>query len=957
MTRFTGERTGGVVRVLLPIMAAAQVLALYPYTEHPTYDVKLLLLEGSAALLAAIVVAGSLIERRALPVPRFFLPPLLGLLAISGLAALFSEYRGWSLHELRRVAAVVLLYWAVAASYRRPPQWTPFLLTFCIAAALASLYGFAQKFGLDPVPWADTTSPTYTQLPSTFGNPNVAGHVLILAVLAAVYLASRPGWRWCIAFPMLYLAHLFFTGHRAGFLALAAAIVVVAIAAVFARRQMPRGRVLAFTAATVVVLGVCVVLAGALASRMMYGQWAPPDHSVLLRMNGYLSAAQMIADRPLLGFGPGVYLIEAPRFWTPFEEEWFARRTLMNEHVHNDLLEIGVGAGVIASALYLYWLFKGAAMGFAMAAGAGQRNTRRAAWFVAAFFVAFAIDGLLGFTFFMPASVFLLAVVTGMGEGLFAPGADTGTRENVFRWAHAAAGVATVLLAVWVGWAGWRHFNAERLYYHGLAYHDAGRPRTAIDYFEQAEAVAPNWWLPSRERGMVYYNADVFSQAAPAFDKSLTQNPNWMLTLLPAASTYLKIATDRAVPTGGKSRSDALNRAAKLAQRATNISRVHRTAAELHGRAQYTLAVRNGRENSDEWREALEALRAGVQLNSNNAMLHAMLGSTYAALREPERALAHLRRATTLAPENVDHWSVLYSVAVQTGDLTPFVSAAQSQLERWSADEKGTAAAVPLALQLAAAHETAGRLDAADAAYEAAFREDPVHGEAWRTAAAYANRTGRMDGLRENVRRVALIYQRTGQVLPPEINALARTWAGAEATLTRGAEGLLAAVERAHTAGGAAEALQAQFRWVADLLMQEALTETSPERGGGALLALGKSYRLLDDPELAQQLFAAATERLKGAMRVDSALAWADALHALGETATAELVLDDAAAKADAAPVPLTRLGEMYEMIGKPEAALRQYQRALDESALSPARRADLMRRVRELKRQMNPGN
>src|SRR5690606_2504417 len=124
------------------------------------------------------------------------------------------------------------------------------------------------------------------------------------------------------------------------------------------------------------------------------GDYLPSGHSLLLRYNGYFGACQMILDKPLLGFGPGMYRIENPPYWTPYEAATFATEARYNEHVHNAYLESGVESGLGGAFLYIGFVVSLIMQSLGLAITDTDRRRRLLALTLAACFIVFAVDGL-----------------------------------------------------------------------------------------------------------------------------------------------------------------------------------------------------------------------------------------------------------------------------------------------------------------------------------------------------------------------------------------------------------------------------------------------------------------------------------------------------------------------------------------------------------------------------------
>ena len=107
---------------------------------------------------------------------------------------------------------------------------------------------------------------------------------------------------------MLYLWHFSNTHHRAGIAALTGAAVLVVIAAIFAKRTRDRRRLVLYSLGSFIGLGLLALGALLTYSDGLRGASGPLDGSLLIRLNGFQSASQMIMEKPVLGIGPGVYV-------------------------------------------------------------------------------------------------------------------------------------------------------------------------------------------------------------------------------------------------------------------------------------------------------------------------------------------------------------------------------------------------------------------------------------------------------------------------------------------------------------------------------------------------------------------------------------------------------------------------------------------------------------------------
>lgn len=404
--------------------AVALILAVYPSSNDPSGDVKYLLTGLAASvLLIAWVWKNWRIDHRVI-VHASCLPILVTWLLVSLAATATSTNPGIGIVMCVRMLALISIYWVTAQAVRTPQHATTLMRWICIATGIASVYGICQYLGWDPLPWdeAQQKLEEYRNAPATFGNPNLAGHVLVLAFVLLVFAGTQRGNRWMLAIAPVLVAHHAITHHRAGYIALlGAALVVVAVLSIARQRRntaLPARsnfRVAALVAGGAVAV-FCLV---AIAFSTRITDRLPLDLSSFLRLNSLSNASRMVAAAPWLGWGPGNYQIENVRFWSAFEQDWYATERRLNTHVHNDILETATECGMIGAACHIAVLI------FALWKCVKAYSTahlplhRRLALALLAAITAFAADGLLGFNLRAPASAGLFFVMLGVCDGVF----------------------------------------------------------------------------------------------------------------------------------------------------------------------------------------------------------------------------------------------------------------------------------------------------------------------------------------------------------------------------------------------------------------------------------------------------------------------------------------------------------------------------------------------------------
>lgn len=586
----------GTLRAGLALLFVALVLAVFPWSEDPTGPVKWLILALGVFACVSVLLIVTWLKDRPLRRPGTAFWLWAGLLGVSILAAAAAPLPAYSLIEVRRLTVLVFLCLVSTQVFSRPAHLRAFLGVVCGAAALACLYAFAQGCGVDFIAWRYTSSSGAALLPGTFGNPNYASHMLVLCLIGAVYLAAHRGWRWAFGFALIYGVYIVWIRHRGGMAALAVAGALVGIAKILARSNRPALRKAITTlAALSALMGIAIgVVFGVTYART--GAFLPVDSSLYSRYHGYAGAVRMIQDRPWLGFGPGNYQIFSPEYWTRFEQERFVQSRAVNNHVHNDVLEVAVDTGIPSAILYLSLFCFTILAGLHRSFADPDPEARRAGLFFAAFFCAFAVDGFFGFNIRLPASAALFAVVLGAFDGLSARTPVTSGlvwRSTyvalVRRWIVLFAALVCVILEA-------RVFVSDVLHFVGRNAAEQDQHVLAEAAFGRAEQFAPwNWKLPA-EQGAAALVQGRYDKAVAHFNRALMRNPNDLMSLVNLANVQLQ----RGLMPGrdGDSRRDAelqreaLQEAQFFARRALDLCPLLPEAEDLESRATFFLVNR-----------------------------------------------------------------------------------------------------------------------------------------------------------------------------------------------------------------------------------------------------------------------------------------------------------------------------------------------------------------------------
>lgn len=863
---------------------------MYRYTYDPTGEIKWLILGWSGFLLGG----GWLLFQRVFGLPSRR-PGIVSRLVLAFtllflLTALLSDFRTFSLLEAGRFVSLAGLFLVASQTLTKPVHARRFLQTLCWVAGLTALYAAMQKTGLDPFPWGES----FEGLPSTYGNPNYAAHVLILAIIAAAYLLAGGWWA---ALPLGAAAVLYFlgTGQRGGMLALAGALALLGLAGLVRIRVKTPARAVLATLVLAVMLAGASGLGAMGVMKAKTGSMLPLDTSILLRYQSLVSASKMVMDHPLMGHGPGVYKLANPRYWTPYEREFFATEHRYNHHVHNDPVELGVGGGLPMAGLYLVLLLFALAHALMLTFAPESREHRRLGWALAAVFTAFFIDGLFGFNLRLPVSASLLFILLGALEGVCparptavpAPATRRIPGAGLSRWGAVAALLAAALGASSV-------FAGEYYLYMGVAAQASRNHTAATGLYRMGLTVAPwNWEFHWRLGQVAMLNGDM-AGAIREFERTLEMNPHHLTVRVPLAEAHMQLAqtADTSTPDGLRTAIAALEQASRHAGDALDLCPETAEASDALGRAASIAAkllVEQNREElrpkADEyWAIGREYLRRAADNNrskTNRAALYRNLARVCISMGDLDGAGEALARAARLAPEDTDTWPLFLGFAQnhnRYGLLRDALSARIDLLRLSPRPDRDTLATANLFLANVLENGW-NDLRGTENAYWAAVQYAPLRPEVWTNLARYTFASGRFNVLRDYIRRsCAHLAGRTPPMEPlPQVAAVNAVFLRGQEALENATLVLATAVRSAAPAQNDSLSPAQAFGWAATLLYDRLQQQSAGAPGVcGAAFNLALVFSNLRQDGQADALFSRAKECLPAGMQPALALQWAD---------------------------------------------------------------------------------
>ena len=264
---------------------------------------------------------------------------------------------GWRRMGLLTMLAMIVCIVLVAASVCLKGEFTKtFLRATAVAAAIASLYGIAQYFDIDPLQpasayQAHAGDSVIVRPPGTLGHADYFGWWLAVALFCAAALTGR--WRWVgRASALLCGIAILLSGTRSAMLGVLAGFVVLLFL-----RGVKFGARMAVAWALLIALLAGFYFSPAGVRMRARVQWSASEPLGGARPLLWRDSIRMIAERPLTGFGPETFGAEFPRY-----QSTDLARLLPNfyqESPHNTAIDALVSEGIPGFALATLWLALG----------------------------------------------------------------------------------------------------------------------------------------------------------------------------------------------------------------------------------------------------------------------------------------------------------------------------------------------------------------------------------------------------------------------------------------------------------------------------------------------------------------------------------------------------------------------------------------------------------------------
>ena len=846
------------------------ILAIFPLTPKPAGDIKILIYELFAFVMLALWLFTPRRTRGKGDCSSALVPFFIAYLAFNVVAAFYSINMGYSFgRELVKTTALFILFLAASDADQTARQVWALVSVICVAVSLAALYGIVQYMGLDPFPWGETAG-TIREAPATFGNPDLAAHTIMPTIIFAVGLFSQRKGRWAILCIPLLAVVLTLNQSRTTMVALAGALYLVLVARWASQRVRKLSGSIVWTFGVLLGTGLTGIALYTAMTQVTTGQPYSDDASLTTRYNSYYGATRMIQDRPWVGYGPGMYRVKSPEYWTPFEQERFANLNMRSAYVHSEPLEIAAEAGLPAAIMCVSILILGIYYGLSMGLGSGDSDRRALGMTMAAFFFAFFFDSLFGFSLHAPATAVLFFLIAGTTAGVWREGqAPIVRRAFRYEWFPVAGRLMVLGCALIIPILGIRDFSAQFFHQRGRGALQFEAHAEATKSFTKAASLAPYDWLHPYFLGQTAAEMNRPDEEARQYARTLDLHPNFIYARTRRAQTLINMASS----TSDEEALAFLEEAVGEAEYAIRIVPRLPEAHDLLGKA--FLFQSNWRmganpeetqaRRSDARREAEEHLLTAIEYGSDikEDLLH-LLARSRLTRDDAYGAQDALMDALALNPETPKTWTLLLKSSEhlrQSGEGSSGFDTTMDSIDwcikRLSRTENDGNALVAMSLLqadilIAVYKDEAG----AEKAFQQVALAYPARIEVWAQYHSFAKSNGRGEAVSAILAQAIAGRGNAGENIPEVIQAVAVGLEENTNGIVEGVSRFARAVQHHQESGANPATVAANHSWAADMLAAQAQQVPLPPEDARVVYSqLGFLYEIFQNFDMAAQMF------------------------------------------------------------------------------------------------------
>lgn len=715
------------IYIITPLWLLGLVLTLSPFTGDPAAPIKYLITSIYVFLISITLLVVVWFEKVQITLKKSLIFVLFGYLFFLFLGTLGANNKLFALSEfyIWLTLSLIAIFTTIFVVKTNEVTWV--LTWVIIAIALSNVYGFFQIFGIDPFPWSTKNVEEYRGLPSSYANPNFAGHAILFAVITGMAFIVNTSLK---LFQMLFngeekrksthivslglfvtcflmsIIHLYLTRMRSARVALLAVVLYLSFYLLWGKKLSIR-KILTIGGICITCVSIILILLFILIAHGYPSGHLPSDNSLNLRLNGYLGAVNMILKSPIIGYGPGNYRYENIPFWTKYEKLWFNIAKKRNYHVHCDPLEAMIDGGIGAGIFYFALIFLGFLTGLQIAKNKEQKNERILGLIFSAIFLAFSIDGIFGFNLRVPVSSALFFLYLGLTQ-VYNTQSDWKLSLKTAKLISLSILLISFLLFLFQSRSYYAELQLQKArggIYWAQRLREEGRSQQSyerilertIEHAKTASDLRPWEHRFPEITARVYTMRNEFPEALQYFDKAIAidrYNPELLVTRTQSCINWIYHANAKKVPLP-KPPEEILNEAQLSAEHAILYCDLYPDAYEGLARALYLKTVYLNLSNEEKetlLRKVIEngdkALETGLR---ESLPLLQILIQAHQTLKEYPESAKVIQKALSIDPKNIELWSRYAQIIKQLDYPQEYLPFLERSYAKFKADSKNTA--------------------------------------------------------------------------------------------------------------------------------------------------------------------------------------------------------------------------------------------------------------------------
>lgn len=334
------------------------LIVLTPLARGSVHPWATTIIQACVLMALILIVIESLVSKRAVFLPTPLAKPIVAIIALSGVSAMFSDHKAFVFEGFSMLLTYVAIYFVTLFSTRTRQQQRTLVYVIVSTAVLLAIIGILKRFGLTPSPWwiypEVSLDHTSTSVSGVYVNRNHLAGFLEMAIplLMALFLTrqrsleAKSGMVFLVLFLVTTQA---FTLSRGGWISAVAAILFMA-SVLLAQKNFVHKKLILTIGLGVIIIGVFVLASTPVVERITTLTQEDPTDNISGRIRCWKGVVSLIKDNPMTGTGPNTFTAAYPAYQIPGD-------AVLRRFAHNDYLHFISATGIILVPVMLYSLF------------------------------------------------------------------------------------------------------------------------------------------------------------------------------------------------------------------------------------------------------------------------------------------------------------------------------------------------------------------------------------------------------------------------------------------------------------------------------------------------------------------------------------------------------------------------------------------------------------------------